>query len=450
MSAIKIYNNLPLIMQNTAVTAKGAKIQKTRYGNTFKKHYIACKEREQWSLKEKMQYRDAKIREMVCYCYRHVPFYKRLFDKNNVNIESISGLDDLWKIPIIDKAIVRENYEDFQSDEYVKNKSYVKHLHTSGTTGAGLDYRITNDADAEAWAIGWREHEKIGIHRGMWCAYFAGKPIVPASQKKPPYYRINYAGRQIMFSTFHMNNETLYSYIDAMNKYQPQWLQGYPSAVGLLASFINETGYRLTYQIKTITLASESVTERQRNEIKKAFSVNPFQTYGQTEAVAYFRDYIPGELYVIEDYSAVEFIQMDDGMTHIVGTSFWNKAMPLLRYDTHDLAEVEKTQFGRKICSIDGRVEDYIVLDDGSKIGRLGHTFKTADNVIEAQIVQVKKTFVKILIVKSNLYCEKDEKKIKELINERFGDRIQYEIQYVEKIPRTNNGKLRFVVSELK
>lgn len=448
MGIMSIYSKLPLAVQNLAVTAEGARIQKTRYGSEFVKHFSACKMRDKWTLEKKIKYRDYKIKEIVQYSYKHVPFYKKLLDKNNVNIDLINGLEDLCRIPIIDKAIVRENYEDFQSDEYTKGNKYIKHIHTSGTTGAGLNYILTNEADAESWAISWREYEKIGIRKGIWCAYFGGKPIVPVSQKVPPYYRINYAGRQIMFSLFHMNNEALFSYVDVLNQYQPQWLQGYPSAVGLLASFINETGYQLKYQIKTITLSSESVTEKQRNDIKKAFSINPFQTYGQTEGVAYFSDYVQGELYVIEDYSAVEFIQLDNGSRHIVGTNYWNKAMPLIRYDTHDLVEVEETQSGRKVYSIDGRLEDYVIAADGSRIGRLDHIFKNADHVIEAQIVQDKNAFVKILIVKSRLYCEEDEKRIRKLANERFGNRVQYEIEYVERIPRTNNGKLRFVVSE--
>lgn len=261
---------------------------------------------------------------------------------------------------------------------------------------------------------------------------------------------MNRAGQQILFSIYHMNDKNMYSYVDALNRFQPKWIQGYPSAVSLLASFITRTGYGLKYKVEVITLSSENVTEHQREQIKKAFSIYPNQTYGQTEAVAYFSDCIPGDIYVIEDYSGVEFVQMDDGETHIVGTGFWNKAMPLIRYDTHDIANCEETAYGRKVVSIDGRQEDYISTPEGSKIGRLDHIFKNAGHVIEAQIIQKSNYEVRILIVKSSVYNKEDEREIRQLIDERFGNKLQYTIEYTRRIQRTSNGKLRFVISDVR
>lgn len=249
-----------------------------------------------------------------------------------------------------------------------------------------------------------------------------------------------------MFSSFHMNDENLYSYVDTLNKYRPLWFHGYPSAISLLANFINRTGYRLKYDVKIITLSSENVMEQQCQEIKDAFGIYPHQTYGQTEGVAYFRDYTPGEIYVIENYAAVEFIDMEDGVTHIVGTNF-NKAMPLIRYDTYDIAKCEKTEHGRRVVSIDGRAEDYIITKDGSKIGRLDHIFKDAENVVEAQIVQMKDARMEIRIVKADTYGESDEREIYNRMDERLKGRVDYTIVYKDKIERTKNGKLRFVIS---
>lgn len=448
MNLLKLYNALPIPFQNLGCSFEGYRINKKRYGNVYNDCYKQAIKNDELSLDEKYAYRNQKIKEIVSYAYKHVPYYHDTWGALKIDYREIDSLEKLALLPIIDKKTVRENAALFRSDEYM-NRPDLKLIHTSGTTGAGLNVYTTSFSDAMNWAIGWREHNKIGINRGDWCAYFAGRPVVPASQKKPPYYRINKAGRQIMFSSFHLNENTFRSYVDALNKYAPKWFHGYPSVISLLAKYMLEGEVHLNYKPNVITLSSETVTDKQRDCIRKAFACDPLQTYGQTEGVAYFRDYIPGDMYVIEDYAAVEFVRMSDAHTHIIGTAFYNRAMPLIRYDTHDMAECIDTKDGRLVKKIDGRIEDYIELGDGSKLGRLDHVFKNADHVIEAQIVQKTRELVWINIVKSDLYSKKDETEIRTLLDERIGGRIKYEIQYVDSIPRTSNGKIRFVISEV-
>lgn len=445
MDYLKIYGRLPIWLQNFAVSLEGERIKKTRYGQAFQDAYSLWNSRLDWSKEDLRQYRDEQIHDIVQYSFEHVPFYKKEFTELGIQPAQIKGLDDLDKLPIIDKDTVRKNHDLFISDEYDERR--LKTSHTSGTTGAGLILKSTKEFDAHNWAIGLVESNKIGITSDMWRGYFAGRPIVPAKQNKPPYYRINKPGKQLMFSTFHMSDANLYSYVDVLNQYRPVWLQGYPSAISLLAGFINRTSYRLNYSLKAIILNSENVLPQQWREIKDAFGIYPYQTYGQTEGVAYFRDYKPGEIYVVENYAGVEFVKMDDGMSHIVGTNF-NKAMPLIRYDTHDIAECIETPEGRKVLSIDGRAEDYITTKDGSKIGRLDHIFKDMESVIEAQIVQQRDGNVEIRIVRSDAYTDRDERDIIRLADERLKGRVDYSIVYTDKIGRTKNGKLRFVVSD--
>lgn len=449
MNVLSIYNLLPVWIQNIAVSVMGYKIQKERYGKLFDEKYSLSINRDKYTEDKLKEYRDQKIREIVEYSYTHVLFYRKLFDENKIDYKSIKGLNDLQKIPIIDKTIVQKYHDEFYSDEFRMKKNSIRHVHTSGTTGAGLNLNVTKEADAENWAITWREHEKLGIKREMLCGYFAGRPIVPAKQKTPPFYRINRPGKQLMFSSFHMSDDNLYSYVDTLNKYKPIWIHGYPSVISLLADFINRTGYGLRYNVKVITLCSENVTEKHIQTIEKAFGIRPNQTYGQTEGVGCFRDYVPGKIKVIEDYSAVEFVKMEDGETHIVGTNFNNKAMPLIRYDTHDIAQCVDTPFERRVVNIDGRLEDYVKLIDGSRIGRLDHIFKDAEHVKEAQIVQKSLEYVIIRIVKLEGYTIDDEHRIRDLMDDRFGKRLKYDIEYVNCIPRTKNGKMRFVVSEV-
>ena len=44
-----------------------------------------------------------------------------------------------------------------------------------------------------------------------------------------------------------------------------------------------------------------------------------------------------------------------------------------------------------RVFKIDGRSEDYLLLNDGSKVGRLDQIFKDLVDIVEAQFIQKKK-----------------------------------------------------------
>jgi phenylacetate-CoA ligase len=139
----------------------------------------------------------------------------------------------------------------------------------------------------------------------------------------------------------------------------------------------------------------------------------------------------------------------------IISTGFGNRTFPLIRYDVGDtvtIAENQTSKCGRGgllIEEIIGRVEDYVVTPDGRFVGRLDHLFKDSLNVKEAQILQKQRHEIVIRIVPENDYNEKDESLILKEARLRLGDAIKIKFEAVSDIPRTANGKFRFIVSEL-
>ena len=77
------------------------------------------------------------------------------------------------------------------------------------------------------------------------------------------------------------------------------------------------------------------------------------------------------------------------------------------------------------------------------------HIFKDVINIKECQFVQNIVGKVDLMVVRAKGYSQKDEKKIIGYVNSYLGNKIILNIKYTEKIPRTSNGKLRFVVSNL-
>lgn len=448
MNVMKIYNKLPAWGQTLAVSLEGWRIQKRRYDDLFEEQYRDFMSRNDWSYEAKCAHRDMLLQRMVKHCYETVPYYHKQFDALNIDYREIRTLDDLKRLPIIDKQTVRDHYEEFFSTAC--DRENLVEQHTSGSTGTGFSFYQNREANAAVWAHVWRGNHNIGLNRDMWCAYFGGRSIVPPERKSGPCYRINYPGRQIMFSIYHMNDKTFAQWLKVINKHRPPWIQGYPSALVPFAAYLEATGQRLNYVPKVITLSSENVSPAQEEHLHRVFGVWPMQNYAQSEAVATFRQRLDRRIFVDEDFAAVEFVPVDDsGLCRIVGTTLSNFAMPFLRYDTKDLATWRETEEGREVLTLDGRDEDDIRLRDGGSVRRLSRVFQDQLAIMEAQIIQKSLDLVEFHVVKSSDYTEADEQRLKEAIGGYLTDRIGWQIVYVDGLRRNKNGKVKFIISEL-
>lgn len=448
MDKMMIYNALPVWGQNLACYAEGQRIVRTRYNERFRKALLEYEKRDAWSYDRLCEYRDKRIRRMVKHCYSTVPYYNKLFYEGGIAPESIRTIDDLKKLPILNKEIVNQNPEMFLSSA-VSQKERVT-AHTSGTTGAGFIFKTTQQAQCEQWAVWWRYRRRLGIKFGTVSANFGTRFVVPVNQTRPPFWRYNRPCHQIYFSAFHEKPEYLKYYIQEIIRKHVTWIHGYPSLITELADEVIREKVNLGDQMKFVTIGAENLLEHQASIIKRAFGVHVYQHYGLSEGVANFSEYPDQKILVDEDFAAVEFVE-EEGTTRIIGTNLTNYAMPLLRWDTKDTAEAEEhADRGRVVTSIDGRIEDYISLPDGRKIGKLDHIFKDAVHLKEVQIKQNRDYKINVLIVPRDSNYQTDLKLAAELFRQTLGADIKIEFKPVGQIEKSKSGKLRFIVSEVK
>jgi len=450
----RAYLKFPIWLQNQMVALHGWRINRTRYGKAFYAHLKGYEERRAWDTQRLRNYRDQKLHRFLKHCEKSVPYYRTLFREMRISSDDIRTLEDLSCLPVLTKETVQKRYSEFLSEAIPKKMRII--AHTSGTTGGGLRFATTAEALSEQWAMWWRYRGWHGIQKGTWCGYFGGRSIVPLTQNRPPFWRHNYPARQILFSGYHMSPDNMGDYVAKLRKSQPPWLHGYPSLLALLGSFMLDTNKELGYQPKWITIGAESLLPQQALLMEKAFGVKPVQHYGLAEAVANISECPEGKLHVDEDFSAVEFIPNEDGPGYkIVGTNFTNPATPLVRYDTGDIAWLSEKEScpcgrpGRIVSRIDGRKEDYIILRNGARIGRMDHIFKDLINIREAQIYQQQPGEIILRVVKGKNFSQKDEDTLLVESRKRVGDDTHIDIDYVDAIERSKRGKLRFVVSDV-
>jgi len=437
--AEKLYQKAPVPIQNSMCSLHGWRIQKRRFGRPFKMALAAYEERASWSKTQILAYRKSEFERYLQWCSQHVPAVPT----------------DCESIPIVGKLQVRGDIHAYSPPPQVVS-SRIENTHTSGTTGGGFIFKTTESAVANQWAVWWRYRRLHGIDMTTLCGYFGGRSIVPLKCKAPPFWRTNRPGKQVMFSGYHLNQNTAKFYVQALNQFRPPWLHGYPSMLSLLAQYMKNASLTLDYPIKWITIGAENLLASQKQVIAEAFGVVPIQHYGLAEGVVNISQCKCGDLVVDEDYSFVEFIPNEKGAFRIIGTNWHNQATAFIRYDTDDHVQLDSTReecgcgrYGRIVSSIDGRKEDYIYLKDGTPVGRTDHIFKDMVDLVEAQIFQQALGEIVLRIVPGPNYTSSSERQLIESAKQRLGDGCIVNIEVVTEIVRTKTGKFRQVISAI-
>ncbi len=354
----------------------------------------------------------------------------------------------------ITKLDVKQDYYDYINTAYLGKTVKV---HTSGTTGSGLVFPISVDAEQRQWAVWWRFRESIGIKFGTWCGWFGGRQMILLSVKRPPYWRINRPGKQVMFSTYHLNAETVHYFIDEIKRRKLTWLHGYPSILSYLAKLAQQTNLTQVECVKFITTGGENLLPSQIEMLQRAFPNAIVRThFGLTEGVSNISQTADGDWKIDSDYAYTELIPVDEEVSsdivrcRIVGTGFTNLAFPLIRYDTGDIALVKEVEGKKKIVGIEGRSGDYFILKNGTKLTGILATFIFNEmlNVVEAQVRLKKEGSIELLVVKGPAYSTDDEEKLMRLAKKHIASDIDIYIAYTNSIQRTKAGKFRAIVAE--
>ena len=443
MSLESIYNASPYWVQNVMCSVKGYLINKRRYSKAF---------RSELERYEKHRYNPQQELLKALFFCKDIPFYKEIWPESFFDDLTIDNVEERIKdLPIISKADVRNRITDFAHPE-IKSPSFL--MHTSGTTGSGLVFPYSYEMENKQWAVWWRYRRSLGIQIDTWCGWMGGRSIIPLNYKQPPFWRINYPAKQVMYSSYHLNRLTVKCFYDDIYKRKLPWIHGYPSSTTLFASLMIESNLPPIETVRWITTGSENLLEHHMRILQEAFPNAIVRThYGMAEGVANFSQNIDGDWLIDDDFAHAEFIpvdQNDSSICRIVGTGFSNKAFPLVRYDTGDLAKIKWTEGRPKVFEIYGRQEDYIELPNGVKLGRLDHIFKDCVNINEAQVHQIRKDLIELRVVKGSRYSGQDEALLLKEASSRFGNDVEIKVVYTDHIERTKSGKFKMVVSDIK
>jgi phenylacetate-CoA ligase len=456
MDRQKLYYRAPVWLQNLLVTTYGSYQKRKRYGADYGQVKEGIAAARRWSHGAVVEHQRTRLRQMIAHCYANVPYYAELFASAGLKPGDIRDLDDLTRLPVLEKDVVRTN-----DTRLVANgaESYWKQ-YTSGSTGTPLAVHL-NQKTYQLFAALLVDHEAHhGVSLSDCRATFAGRMVQPLELDRPPYWRHNRAEHQVIFSAYHLSDRTIPLYLEELERVQPREIIGYPSAIYTVAEYCVRNGVRPNIRPRIVVTNSETLWAWQRGPIESVFGCRVADYYGSAECIVFAGQCEAGAYHFNPLLSVVEIVDNDGnpvgpGETgSLVCTTLSNEVMPLVRYKVGD----EATRLaGSCACgnewpsaqAIVGREDDNIITRDGRSIGRIDHIFKGLVGIRECQVIQEAIDEMYLDVVADTGFDEAQRQLLVRHVRERIGDGISLKIREVNEIPRTRRGKFRGVISRV-
>ncbi len=138
----------------------------------------------------------------------------------------LRSIDELTQIPPLTKEILRQQNEDVHARVHAPILGK-----TGGTTGKSIQVHYTKEDMQIRMAhldfFKWTH----GVDQGMRRASFTGQTLASPQQKAPVYWRTNKVINQMLFSIKNINPKTAAAYIEQLNRFQPESIDGLPSGM---------------------------------------------------------------------------------------------------------------------------------------------------------------------------------------------------------------------------
>jgi len=411
-----------------------------------------------WDQREIEYWQLAKLRKIISYAFDNVPGYNFLYKDAGIKPDDITSLSDVNLLPFTTKELLRDNLDDFTAKNIPLSK--LRYVTTGGSTGIpfGFYHTTTNGWMETAFMhsgwerVGWQLSGKSAVLRGA----FIGSDDC--------FWKYDRANRLLHLSSYYLTKRTYQKFVGKLEEIQPIYLQAYPSAATIFADLLldhHDIG-RINFDV--ILLGSENIYEWQKDKLRQAFpSAKLFSWYGHMEQVILSPWCETEETYhVWPFYGLIEILDKNckvevGQIGEIIGTSFWNYATPFIRYRTMDRARYDANlckQCGRSFMTlnpIEGRLQEMIISASGRYISMTAINFHSNvfDKVRQFQFYQDRPGKV-ILRVVRKIHFKDDEKVfIYQELKKKLGSDMELEIDYVDKITKTRQGKHRFLIQKL-
>lgn len=413
-----------------------------------------------------------KLLSIIQYAYKNVPYYKKLFDQENLN-PFIFHEDFLSKIPILDKDTVLQKRDSFISKQF--NQSDLFHDRTSGSTGKILDiYWEPKDRIKSLLSLWSKRKIYYNITPASKCCYFHSIAYNSVEEENSqifsPRIMIRDHGIVMSMSKLDFSDRMLGIYYQKMNDFEPEWIMCHPSTLYMFAQFIKNNNLRPFQSLRYIELTGEYLIETHRKFIQSVFNVPAINEYGAREVNGIAFECPEGHLHCLSQNVLVEVIKDNHNLDYgkvgdICITGLNNRAMPFIRYNLGDKGKLLpglQCSCGdlNPILEIKaGRSTDLVELDNGKNIDCVVFFYVVEsiniimnNCILQFQVDRISKNAFTIKMV-LNDQTENITQNIKHLFRDeicKYGfENVLWSFEFLERLlPDNESGKLSFYINK--
>ena len=344
--------------------------------------------------------RDARVRRLVAYAARTVPYYRDLFARERIDPCDIRGVRELDALPLLDREAVRRDPRCFRSTSR-RAHGALPYL-TSGTTGTPLE--VHHDRRSVLANIGWGERERAPLIELCGGAFRPREVYIGYDTSNFGKVLAFYA-RTTRLPRPKRTTVSMTAPVDdilaTINRVRPDVLTAYGSFLDMFLRTVTARGLAM-HRPRAIVYMGETLPVDRRVWIERELGVPVMSRYCAVESfkIGYFCTQRTG-FHLHDDLCHVRVLREDGReaaageLGEVVISNLVNHATVLLNYPMGDLAALDDRpcpcgRCHRLLSEIQGRVEDVIPLAGGRFVHprAVWAIFKEDRLVVEYQLIQ--------------------------------------------------------------
>lgn len=416
-------------------------------------------EQSQWLSEKQIKHQQFKqLATLLGHAYETVPFYRKRLEEAGFHPQRGVNAEIFANLKLLQRSDIQLSHDALISRKIPKDHGELFEHHTSGSTGMPIK-SVGTDITQFFWRVNalrdhlWHKRDLSGKLAAIRTTVKDGVspgwgPITDAVYKTGPGVMMNI-------------KTDIDEQMRWLNGQQPNYLLSHPSNIYALAKKCIEEDVNLNrlHQVRTF---GEAISPELRAICLKAWGAPVVDAYS-AEEIGYIALQCPeSEAYHIQSESLLVEVLNKEGRAcapgetgRVVITTLHNFAMPLIRYEIRDYAEVgEKCPCGRGLPvlkRIMGRQRNLITLPDGKQHWpsfpeeSWGHIAP----IRQIQLVQKSFELIEVRLVSDRPLTDKEEGQLIKVLQEQLGYPFSITLKYLDKIERSASNKYEDFISEL-
>ncbi len=450
---LRIYGRSPRWMRSLAGRTYRQLPETVRFGARYGEFVQLAARFEDANVADVEAWRLAKLQETLIHAGTHCPYYRSTFAEHGFDPLKLQSTDDLRACPTLDKRAIQENRDGLASQAIsARERLYIT---TGGSTGVPVGFYLQKGVSRpKEQAFLETMWGRVGYTKGSRLAVIRGHVTSNADQGRIDDY--DSTRDWLMLSSYHLTPQRAAEYLEKIETFKPDFLHAYPSAVLQLAQLLVTQRQSWRLPLRGILCGSEWMSLDQKTLVEKVFGCRVYRWYGHSERVI-----LAGEgrtspnFYFFPTYGFVEFGAPDaDGLQEVIGTTFDNFAMPLIRYRTGDYVRVTHTGLEfpwAAVSEIAGRGQEFLVTRSGRRISLTAFNMHDTifDGFVAVQFRQDEPGQAEFRFIPNSRFQESQLGALRRRLSEKLGPDFAIELKASSELEKTSRGKHRWLVSKL-